>query len=316
MPLGRQRLLITLVLLPLLTACIQASPDNQRATPLHVTLMPYRTEVAEPTSPGLQENSALPTSTPEPVTYTVVAGDSLSVIALRFGVDLNALILANPGVNANAMPVGTKLVIPPTGESGGVNSSNIAGLPTPVIDTVTEPDCYLIAGEKWICFLLLHNDLDKNVGNVTGQLKMNGSPVLFPATCPLDVIPAGEDFPLVAWIQAGNINPKVLTGRVKSAITIEQSPAQYEVLPITEHTEKYQPDRRSVVIDGRLTPLANGFIRILAYAQDAQGHVLGFRLWDSNVSVPSGEEEPFRIYLYSLGGAIVDIRLLAQITVE
>lgn len=44
--------------------------------------------------------------------YTVQSGDTLFDIALRFGVTLEALLAANPGLEANALAVGQSLIIP------------------------------------------------------------------------------------------------------------------------------------------------------------------------------------------------------------
>ncbi len=297
----------------LFVACTPISLNRQAFPFTPVTLVPYQTTVGTPVPLTGSTAATLPSSTPEPVTYTVVAGDSLSTIAFRFGVDLNALILANPGVNANAMPIGMKLVIPPARDAGGTYSSITTGLPTPVIYSEIKPDCYPLEDDQWICFLLIHNSLDKAVGNITGQVKIIGSPVTYNATSPLDVVLAGESIPLIAWINGVEIEPEAMTGSLTSAITIDQAEARYEGFQVTHYAETYSTDRRSVIIDGSLTPPASGILRVLAYTQDKQGHVIGFRVWESSDSVPSGLEQSFQIHLYSLEGTIMSIHLLAQI---
>ncbi len=127
---------------------------------------------------------------------------------------------------------------------------------------------------------------------------------------------AGETIPLIAWIKGVEIEPEAMTGSLTSAITIDQAEAHYEGIQITHYTETYPTDRRSVIIDGSLTPPASGILRVLAYALDNQGHVIGFRVWESSDSVPSGLEQPFQIHLYSLEGAIMSIHLLAQIRLK
>jgi hypothetical protein len=310
------RLMTVFLLIFLLVGCAPIPLESQELTSTQVTLVPYRTTVVIPVPPEGSITAILPSSTPEPVIYTVVAGDSLSSIAFRFGVELNALILANPGVNANAMPIGMKLIVPPIGDAGETYTSGTTGLPTPVIDSIIKPDCYSLEDGQGICFLLIHNILDKNIGNITGQVKIMGSPVIFTATSPLDVVLAGETIPLIAWIKGIEINPEVMTGNLTSAVTLDQAEARYEGIPVTHHAETYPTDRRSVIVDGTLTPPASGFLRVLAYAQDSQGHVLGFRVWESRDSVPSGLEQPFQIHLYSLAGAITSVHLLAQIRLE
>jgi LysM repeat protein len=54
------------------------------------------------------------------VTYTVVAGDVLSAISVRFDVDLQALIAANQIANPDVLAVGQQLSIPCPGQSPSV----------------------------------------------------------------------------------------------------------------------------------------------------------------------------------------------------
>lgn len=310
-----QRLIVIAFIL-FLTACAQIPSQSPRLSQTQVTLVPYQSIEATPVTLAVSEINTLPISTLEPVIYTVVAGDSLSVIALRFGVDLNALILANPGVNANAMSVGTKLVIPSVGDTNGTNSSGMTGLPTPVISSVVKPDCYPVDTGRWICFLLVDNTLDEPVGNIIGQVKMAGASVSYTATCPLDLIPAGAAVPLIAHIQGIEIDPDAMTGSVTSAISVDATEAQYQVVQVTEFIETYTADRRAIIIDGEFTPTVGGTLRVLAFAQDAEGHVLGFRLWEPGISATAGVKQPIQINLYSLDGAISVTHLVAQITLE
>ncbi|MEX0326914.1 MAG: LysM peptidoglycan-binding domain-containing protein [Puniceicoccaceae bacterium] len=49
---------------------------------------------------------------PEEGVYLIQSGDTLSAIAKRFGVSLNALLAANPTVNPRALQIGQRIVIP------------------------------------------------------------------------------------------------------------------------------------------------------------------------------------------------------------
>ena len=62
------------------------------------------------TPPSQPQPTAAPPTTPQ--TYTVVAGDTLTSIALRFGTTVNALVQANGIVNPNLIYVGQVLNIP------------------------------------------------------------------------------------------------------------------------------------------------------------------------------------------------------------
>jgi LysM repeat protein len=72
--------------------------------------------------PGAASSSPTPTATATPAaertrdrkpkTYTVKPGDTPSGIAAATGVDVDALLRANPGVDPNALTVGEKLELP------------------------------------------------------------------------------------------------------------------------------------------------------------------------------------------------------------
>jgi LysM repeat protein len=71
-----------------------------------------------------EEPAPEPTSTPEPAgptptpsslgqTYVVKSGDIPETIAAQFGITVEALLAANPGINPNNLQVGQVLIIPP-----------------------------------------------------------------------------------------------------------------------------------------------------------------------------------------------------------
>ncbi len=71
------------------------------------------TSAATPSSTPSLEPTAVPTPSPAPpVTYTVVAGDSLVEIADRFGVTVDALLAANDIDDPEQLRIGQVLVIP------------------------------------------------------------------------------------------------------------------------------------------------------------------------------------------------------------
>ena len=56
--------------------------------------------------------SARPSPTPTPRVHVVVAGETLTAIAARYGVTVNAVADANSITNARLIYVGERLVIP------------------------------------------------------------------------------------------------------------------------------------------------------------------------------------------------------------
>lgn len=88
------------------------------------------------TAPASQQASTAPSAAPSPTpvpaptatTYTVVAGDTLTRIATKFGVTVKDILKANPQIkNQNAIKIGDVLTIPaPSGAapSGGVTGAS------------------------------------------------------------------------------------------------------------------------------------------------------------------------------------------------
>lgn len=76
---------------------------------------------ATPTATVAPSASVEPTATPAPTpkTYTVSSGDTMSKIAKRFGITLEALLGANPQIkNPDKIKIGDQLVIPPPTPGG------------------------------------------------------------------------------------------------------------------------------------------------------------------------------------------------------
>ncbi len=65
--------------------------------------------------------SPVPTATP--MTYTVKQGDTLGSIAYHFGVKVEDLQKANPGLDPNALSIGQVLIIPAASGSEGSDST-------------------------------------------------------------------------------------------------------------------------------------------------------------------------------------------------
>jgi LysM repeat protein len=70
---------------------------------------------AEPTEPSATDTPG-PTNTPSSLgsTYTVQSGDIPETIAAKFGITVDELLAANPGIDPNNLQVGQVLIIPPT----------------------------------------------------------------------------------------------------------------------------------------------------------------------------------------------------------
>ena len=95
----------------------RATASARTSTPAPKATEPPPTEApATPTPPAPQDTpSPGTTATPASVgqTYTVQDGDFPAKIAEKFGVSLEDLLAANPGINPTGMHIGDVIIIPP-----------------------------------------------------------------------------------------------------------------------------------------------------------------------------------------------------------
>lgn len=91
-----------------LTGCGRSAPE-EGATTLEASISPSTTAAVITTLPPT--TAPPPTTTPE---YIVQQGDSLSIIAQRFGVSTEDLANFNGIENADDIKIGQTLTIPPT----------------------------------------------------------------------------------------------------------------------------------------------------------------------------------------------------------
>jgi LysM repeat protein len=111
-----------------------ATPNAQSSAPAAaVTVAATPTSFPTATETPLPTATPAPTNTPAPISYTVVRGDAAQAIAARFGISLDALLLANNLSEAEAtlLQPGQTLVIPlPSAASGDDNGATTGSLYT------------------------------------------------------------------------------------------------------------------------------------------------------------------------------------------
>ncbi len=112
---------IALAAIGLLASCGRNAPE-EGATTLEASISPSSTAAIITTLP--------PTTVPPPTTtpeYIIQQGDSLSIIAQRFGVSTEDLANFNGIEDANSIQVGQKLTIPPVTTPSTEATTTVAG---------------------------------------------------------------------------------------------------------------------------------------------------------------------------------------------
>ncbi len=289
------------------TACTSSGTAQSSTPSPTIPLIPYQT----PTTPDAttpEQGTELPQSSPTPNLYTVVEGDTFFSIAATLGISLDALIAANPSVDARAISPGTQLLIPAVSAEGTPISA--LPTPTPVPVVVGNPNCYsTAAGELW-CFLLVTNESAQTNENLAGfvhLLSADGEVLdTIEAVPPLNILSPGSSIPLVAYVHEPPDNWVSVTGQLLSAYFVPEGDATYLNIQLQETDVDISANGLSARVLGEVDIQNAELIWVFAIAYDNNGEVVGVRRWES-----SGENE-FSFWVYSLGPRIADVQLLVE----
>ena len=296
-----------------LTAC---ASQPTISTPRPVDLVPYltATQAAPQSAPVtlVAPETPLPTSTP--FTYTVRSGDTISSIALQFGVSMDDLISANPEVSPNAMSIGAVLKIPS-------NPDNPSGepTPTPVSFTVQQVECYSTSNRGMWCFVLAHNDFSDFMENVSAQVTLvdaNGTFIASQvALLPLNILPPNMSLPLVVYFPPDI--PVDAKPQVQILTAIRLSPNDPRYLPATVNNTLVQINADGhfanisgdVYLPAESTAATQTWVAAVAYDEDDR--VVGVRRWEGGGIQPGGSLS-FEMTVASLGGVMTRVEFAVE----
>lgn len=303
----------------LLSAC---TPQRINSTPIPSTLIPFLTSTRSPgafagtlqTPVGLV-TAETPLPSPTPFTYTVQRGDTISSIALKFGVSMDDLQAANPEISPNAMSVGQVLKIPS-------NPENPSGepTPTPVPFTIQQIECYPTADQGMWCFVLVHNDFSDFMENISVQVTLvdaSGTTIASQtALSPLNILPPDTSLPLSAFFPPEiplDAKPQI---QILTAIRLLPNDERYLPATINNTVVQVDEDGRSARLSGQV--LLPGQAReahqiwVAGTAYDETGHVVGVRRWESDAGLSPGGNLPFEFLISSAGGKIARVEFAVE----
>jgi LysM repeat protein len=304
-----RKFLACLFCLSILAACGKSTP----AVPDPGPARPYQTPTPSlpPTLlPGLTEIQ-LPTTTV--FTYQVVSGDTLIGIAGRYGITLEALMAANPGVQPSTLQTGEKLTIPTGKTIPGEPTPTPAALPT------LQAHCWPEStGGLW-CFALLRNEYAETLENLSAQftlLDADGQALASQTAYGLlDILPPGGNLPLAAHFPAPQ--PGDVQVRVQVLTSIRLLPGDQRYLPVAIQNSLVGVDAagRTAQVSGQAVltgPGTAGSLWVLATAYDAAGNVIGLRRWESTTAFSAAAPVEFAFQVSSLGPGIARVEFLAE----
>jgi LysM repeat protein len=299
----------------LLTACA-AQPTQEIAPTSDIDLIPFSTSTQIPSqTPEGLVTAETPLPSPTPFTYTVQTGDTISSIALKFGVSIDDLQSANPEISPNAMSVGTVLKIPS-------NPDNPSGEPTPTPAPFTIPqiECYPTANRGMWCFVLAHNDFPDFMENVSAQVTLvdsnNVALVSQTALLPLNILPPNTSMPLTVFFPPDiptNVKPQV---QVLTAIRLLPNDERYSPATIHNTLVQVNTEGHSAQVSGQVLSQSESTdanqVWVATTAYDDAGRVVGVRRWESSAVLPAGGSLPFEFMISSIGGKIARVEFVVE----
>jgi LysM repeat protein len=297
----------------LFNAC---APQPTQSTPQPGDLIPYLTATqAPPQTPEGLVPLTTPLPSPTPFTYTVGQGETISSVALKFGVLIDDLQAANPEVLPNAMSVGQVLKIPS-------NPDNPSGepTPTPAPFTVQQIECYPTTHKGMWCFVLVHNDFSDFMENVSAQVTLVDANDNFIASqvalLPLNILPPNTSMPLAVYFPPDiplGAKPQV---QILTAIRLLPNDTRYIPATINNTLVQVNADGHSAQVGGLVlsqsqTSAANQ-VWVAGTAYDEAGRVIGVRRWESSAILPAGGSLPFEFLISSIGGKIARVEFAVE----
>lgn len=303
----------------LLSAClpaVQSTPLAPTSAPAELTPFYTSTPTAQETQPASSPTGTpLPAPTPTPRSHTLTNSDTLLSLAWYYGVSLEAILEANPGINPNALSVGKTILIPAAPQ----NSTQTAPTATPVpLDTGAINCAPVRDGGVW-CFWPVTNGTSQPVENVSAQILLadaGAETVLSqPAFSPLNRILPGQTLVLSAYFPAPVPQPFQVSASIKTVLPVNAGDTRY--LPIQVENARTAIDSGSlsavVSADLQLTgERAARKIWVVLTAYDSEGKVAGLRRWESSQEAPAGASLPVEISVYSTGAAIARVEIAAE----
>jgi hypothetical protein len=241
-------------------------------------------------------------------------------IAWRYNLSPAAVMTANPTVNPRAMSVGMQILIPITPTIAPTPGEILDETPTPT-STGTEiyqADCYPDSSGGLWCFVLVENEEESALENISALITLDeaGETRQEIAIMPLNLLPAGQSLPLIAYFAPPISDDYDVSAAIDFFLPVMPDDDRYLAVEIEGQDVEFSEDRKIANVTGEIT-LSGGqpdadYIWVNATAFDAQGRVVAVRRWDFNEAVSAGEEVSFSLILYSLGNEIDTVDVLVE----
>ncbi len=285
----------TRALLPFLTRTPRSTPRQELSTPVLLTT---------------------PHPSPTPLVHPIQTGDTLLGISIRYGVSLEDLIIANPGIDPGFLSIDQEIIIPgPEGEPVGV----LLPSPTPMPVEASPPQCTLTAPDDLLCISEITNDTDAIIEGMTVSFEVvkAGTKVgEYAAFGPLNLLAPGTSMPFMMRIAGWEGEIPSVRMHVLSGVRIEDVGARYAAVSLDGLREHLSEDGANVQMSGEImledeTDFSAHRLRVLGVAFNAAGSPVGYAVWEGEIR-DDFSPVPFDITVFSIGGPISKTDVFAE----
>lgn len=276
------------------------------------TLLPRQ----EPTQTATVEHQIGPLETigptPTPLTHVIVEGDTLLSIAIRYGVELPDLLLANPAVNPRLLIIGDGLIVPRSGAQGPIPSA------TPVPIELSQIACYQDVVGEMTCLLTASVPGGSAVEGVVALVTLADSEgralETEPAFGPINLVLPGKRIPLVATFRDLGSPVGFASAVAISALNASDIDSRYADHELRIGSIEIAADKGSVEVTGTVELMADISgrpigLRLVVLALGENNLPVGFRTWEAP---QNGSPFEFNLSVFSQGPAIISVEVIAE----
>lgn len=288
-------------------------PTTATLRPMPASTKPAKATTAAPTVP---RPTFGPTATP--LKHVVKKNETLLGIASQYGVSLDALITANPGVNPRFLSIGQSLVIP---GADGAPITSLFPTPTPIPVRLSEVSCYRTPSDSLWCLVTAANPTDAPLEGLSALITLVSEDgqilVSAMAYAPIDLVSAGLPVVLAAFVPPPAPDYGRAEAFLDSAVPVGQGEGRYVNLELTSVEKKPGMDRKIWNVAGGVA-LAEGSpagmlrIAVLIMGLDSQNRVVGYSQREMEADLQPGIEIPFEATVFTLGPEITSVEILTQ----
>ena len=313
------QILIAVSFISLVSACMTFEPSSTEAPTQ--PLPPFHT--GTPFSIPHQDLSTpirltTPHPSPTPLVHLIQAGDTLLGISIRYGVSLEDLLIANPGVDPGFLSIGQEITIPgPEGEPVGV----LLPSPTPMVVEIGRSECFRTAPVDLLCITAIRNDTTVliegiavsfeiiDAGLVVGQYEVFG---------PLNLLAPGTSMPFMIRIGGWEGDVPSVKINVLSGVRVEDPGDRYASVSVDGLQENISDGGAYAELSGEvLLEEPSEFpvhrVRVLGVAKDSSGFPVGYAVWEEEI-IGDFSRVFFDVTVFSIGTPIIttDVFVEAQ----